>query len=223
MVICRKCKLEKVNNKKCKNCSSNYNKEYHSKNAERLRLRRREHYDNNRERELEKVKTRRKENPDLYKEFDKNQYQRRKEYQKEYNRIYRENNKEYFKNKRKSWKLGKENDPMYKLCNSIRCSILKSISGKYSKSLKTSEILGCSFEDLKVYLELKFETWMTWENRGKYNGEFNYGWDIDHITPISSAKSEEDIYKLNHYKNLQPLCSKVNRDIKKDKIIYEIK
>ena len=57
---------------------------------------------------------------------------------------------------------------------------------------------------------------MTWENRGLYNGEFNYGWDIDHIIPLSSAETEEDIIKLNHYTNLQPLCSKINRDIKKD-------
>lgn len=40
--------------------------------------------------------------------------------------------------------------------------------------------------------------------------------NIDHIIPLSSAKTEEDIIKLSHYSNLQPLCSKVNRDIKKD-------
>ena len=61
---------------------------------------------------------------------------------------------------------------------------------------------------------------MTWDNKGMYNGELNYGWDIDHIIPISSAKTEDDLYILNHYTNLQPLCSKVNRDIKKDR--YEI-
>lgn len=41
-----------------------------------------------------------------------------------------------------------------------------------------------------------------------------------HIIPISSATNEEELIKLNHYTNLQPLCSKVNRDIKKDKIEY---
>lgn len=39
---------------------------------------------------------------------------------------------------------------------------------------------------------------MTWENRGLYNGELNYGWDIDHIIPLSSVNSEEEIIKLNH-------------------------
>lgn len=61
---------------------------------------------------------------------------------------------------------------------------------------------------------------MTWDNKGLYNGELNYGWDIDHIIPLSSANSEDDLYRLNHFTNLQPLCSKVNRDIKKDR--YEI-
>ena len=60
---------------------------------------------------------------------------------------------------------------------------------------------------------------MTWENWGKYNGELNYGWDIDHIIPLSSAKTEDDIIRLNHYTNLQPLCSYTNRHIKRDKIL----
>ena len=57
---------------------------------------------------------------------------------------------------------------------------------------------------------------MTWENKGLYNGELNYGWDIDHIIPVSSGKTEDDMIKLNHYTNLQPLCSKINRDIKRN-------
>ena len=59
---------------------------------------------------------------------------------------------------------------------------------------------------------------MNWENYGLYNGELNYGWDIDHIIPNSSALTEDEFIKLNHYTNLQPLCSKVNRHIKRDKL-----
>ena len=55
---------------------------------------------------------------------------------------------------------------------------------------------------------------MSWNNYGLYNGELNYGWDIDHIMPLSSAKTQEDIIKLNHYSNLQPLCSYHNRWVK---------
>ena len=89
----------------------------------------------------------------------------------------------------------------------------------YTKKSKSCEILGCSFNELKTHLESKFEPWMNWDNRGLIkNGEFNIGWDIDHIIPLSSAKTEEEIIKLNHYTNLQPLCSMINRCIKKSKL-----
>lgn len=57
---------------------------------------------------------------------------------------------------------------------------------------------------------------MDWDNYGKYNGIECFGWDIDHVVPISNAITEEDIIRLNHFTNLQPLCSKINRDIKRD-------
>ena len=95
----------------------------------------------------------------------------------------------------------------------IRTSISRN---GFKKESRTFEILGCSFEEFKIYLESKFESWMDWNNKGKYNGQPNYVWDIDHIVPISTATTEVDVIKLNHYTNLQPLCSKVNRDIKRD-------
>jgi hypothetical protein len=57
---------------------------------------------------------------------------------------------------------------------------------------------------------------MSWENYGLYNGELNYGWDIDHIIPLSSTISEDEIIKLNHYTNLQPLDSYINRYVKRN-------
>jgi hypothetical protein len=62
---------------------------------------------------------------------------------------------------------------------------------------------------------------MTWENWGKYNGELYYGWDLDHIIPSSSAITENDILKLNHYTNFQPLDSLINRFVKKDRLDYK--
>jgi len=63
---------------------------------------------------------------------------------------------------------------------------------------------------------------MTWENKGLYNGELSYGWDIDHIIPLSSASTEEELIKLNHYTNLQPLCSYINRYIKMNIINWKV-
>jgi hypothetical protein len=87
----------------------------------------------------------------------------------------------------------------------------------FTKKSKTIDIVGCSFEEFKLYIESKFEPWMNWGNYGLYNGTFNCGWDIDHIIPMAKAISEEDVKKLNNYTNLQPLCSYINRNIKRDK------
>ena len=89
----------------------------------------------------------------------------------------------------------------------------------YSKKTKTHQILGCSFEEFRDHIEKQFEPWMNWGNHGKYNGQPNFGWDFDHIIPHSSAVTEEEVIKLNHYTNLQPLCSHINRDIKRDNIL----
>jgi hypothetical protein len=40
---------------------------------------------------------------------------------------------------------------------------------------------------------------MSWDNYG-----FR-GWHIDHIVPLSSAKTKDEAVSLNHYTNLQPL------------------
>jgi hypothetical protein len=90
----------------------------------------------------------------------------------------------------------------------------------YSKTTNPYEILGCSYEDFKTHIESKFESWMNWDNYGLCNNEFNYGWDIDHIIPCASAITEEELLKLNHYSNLQPLCSHINRNLKRDRLDF---
>ena len=150
----------------------------------------------------------------------KEHYQNNKESKLDYQREYQKNNKD----KRNSYLIERrQNDPLFKLITNVRNLIYNSFYyNGYSKNSKTEELLGCSFEELKQHLESKFEPWMNWDNRGLYNGELNYGWDIDHVIPLSSVNEEIDIIKLNHYTNLQPLCSKVNRDIKKDNLEYGV-
>lgn len=147
-------------------------------------------------------------------------YINNKEHVNEYSKNYRLNNLLELNLKRNNRRQNKYiNDVLYYLQENIRASINTSFSKKnYSKSSRTFEILGCSFEEFKIHLEKKFESWMTWDNKGLYNGELKYGWDIDHIIPLSSATTEEELIKLNHYTNLQPLCSYTNRVVKKDKI-----
>jgi hypothetical protein len=152
---------------------------------------------------------------------------------KEYSKKYRETNKEKLKKDKKLWylnnkdkvkeqvkkyqKLRKSNDPIFKLKANIR-TMLSNILAKrgFTKKSNTFDIVGCSYGEFILYIESKFENWMDWDNYGIYNGNERYGWDIDHIIPMSSAKTEDDVIRLNHFTNLQPLCSKINRDIKID-------
>jgi len=117
----------------------------------------------------------------------------------------------------------REKDPLYKLKGNISSLIRQSIKLKgYIKESRTHEILGCSYEHFKEYIESFFiedREWMNWENYGNpKDGIFepNKSWDIDHIIPLSSFNTEQELLELNHYTNLQPLCSYYNRFVKRN-------
>jgi hypothetical protein len=198
-IYCKKCNaLKTLNSKKDKEEIRIYNKEYRVKNSSKLKDYHLNYYLNN---------------SDIIK--DRTKSYSKTEKSKKYKKKYRLENKEKISEYNVTYRDIKKDDQIrHRISES-----LKSFGSK--KNNKTVDIVGCSIEDLKLYLESKFESCMTWENYGKYNGEFNYGWNIDHIIPLSSAKTEEELIRLNHYTNLQPLCSYVNRYIKKDNI-YEI-
>jgi hypothetical protein len=196
---------------------SNYNEKYQKENRLILKEKKRIYDEKNRKKRLEYLKEYNLKNKkrlnNLNKEWKKNNNEKIEKYKKE-NKTYFN---EYVKNRRLS-------DPLFKIKENIKSLIRQSIKrGGYSKKTKTQDILGCSFEEFKIHLEKQFEHWMNWENYGKYQKDtFNFGWDIDHITPNSSALTEEKIIELNHYYNLQPLCSKINRDVKKDSLFFYV-
>jgi hypothetical protein len=72
----------------------------------------------------------------------------------------------------------------------------------YTKKSRTYEILGCSFEEFKNYIDNQLSVGMSWDNHGE--------WHLDHKIPISFGKTEEEVIKLNHYTNFQPLWAYEN-------------
>ncbi len=127
-----------------------------------------------------------------------------------------------FKKRNKRYNDRLKTDVIFKIRHNLKVNLRKQFKSIGSKKKgKTIEILGCSITEFKLYLENRFDNWMNWDNYGLYNGENNFGWDIDHIIPISSAVTIDDLIKLNHYTNFQPLCSYINRDLKKDNLNYE--
>jgi len=174
----------------------NYKKEYNEKNKEVLSIKNKEYRESKKDILNENSRK-------WYRENSVSVNQRVKEYKKRVNYI----------------KTRKQNDPFFKLKHSIRNSIRMALLKRgYSKKSKTATILGCSFEDFKTLIVSKWEPWMTWENYGLYNGDLNYGWDLDHIIPLSRSKTEDEVLKHNHYSNFQPLCSYKNRVLKRDKL-----
>ena len=193
-------------------------KSYLSKNNNKMLKNKKKYYLKNKLNIAEKAKIYNQKNKGKNKKRIKNWYKNNKDRCKKNNKEWLNNNKDKQKIiKQRYIKKKKQTDPLFKLTENLRTMICNSLTRNgYTKKSKTQQILGCSYLDFKQHLETKFEPWMNWSNKGFYNGELDYGWDIDHIIPLSSAKTEEDIIRLNHYANLQPLCSYVNRVIKRD-------
>jgi hypothetical protein len=190
MKTCSKCKIEKeldeFNKNKsrndgldiyCKKCRSQSNKQYclDNKNYQK------NYYLNNKEKISERSK-----------QYNINH----KEEIKQYNI----NTKEYRNNRNKQYiKQHRQLNPLYRFLHNTRVLITSSFKRKgCKKNTKTELILGCTIEEFKIHIEKQFLYPMSLENHGLI-------WEIDHITPISSAKIEEDIITLNHYTNLRPL------------------
>ena len=114
-------------------------------------------------------------------------------------------------------KLKRETNDIYRLKVQIRNRINCSIARKgYKKTSRTQEILGCDYETFIRHLLQTFKD------------TYGYEWDriekvhIDHIIPLATAKTEEEVLKLNNYKNLQ-LLKELDNLHKSDKLNWSIK
>ncbi len=105
--------------------------------------------------------------------------------------------------------------------NVIRCSFNRVLKNESKKKSRTTDILDCTIEEFKSHIESQFLNWMTWDNYGNCDTtDYNCSWSLDHIIPLAYAKTEYEVFLLNHWSNFQPLCSKINRNEKRDKIPY---
>ena len=96
-------------------------------------------------------------------------------------------------------------DTSNRLADNLRSRLRKAIKNN-QKTGSAVDDLGCSIEELKIYLESQFQDNMSWDNYGLK------GWHIDHIIPLASfdLTIEEEFKKACHYTNLQPLWAKDN-------------
>lgn len=140
-----------------------------------------------------------------------------KEYTQERERAWRESHKEYLQNYRKEYrKNNKEkirakyndrikNDINFRLRQNLCKRIQRAIS-KNERTQHTMELLGCSIDEFRSYIQSLFQDGMTWDNYGKN------GWVIDHIIPCASFDlTDKEQQKICfNYKNMQPLWNTDN-------------
>lgn len=95
-------------------------------------------------------------------------------------------------------------NPLARLKHNIQTLVSASLRNKgYTKSSRTHQILGCDFKFFVQHIERQFAKGMTWEKIGT---EIH----IDHIVPLATAQSEQEVIALNHYTNLRPCWASEN-------------
>ncbi len=89
-------------------------------------------------------------------------------------------------------------DPAYRMFRSVLNRSGQVLMGR----ARPSKSVGCSKDTLSRHIEAQFTEGMTWERYGQ--------WEVDHITPLSAARSLNHLIELCHYSNLQPLWKRDN-------------
>lgn len=123
----------------------------------------------------------------------------------------KERNLDYYYNnkpKRREWvrkrqKERMETEPMFVMKRRLRNRLWYALKNKgWKKNSKLGDYIGCDYETLVKHLEAQFKDGMSWERQAEIH--------VDHIIPLDSAKTEEELLKLCHYTNLQPLWGREN-------------
>jgi hypothetical protein len=101
-----------------------------------------------------------------------------------------------------------DTDPAFRLVKCMRATMtraFKRLAAGRKKSC-TEQLLGCTFEQLRLHIQSQFKPGMAWNNYG-YRG-----WHVDHIKPLASFDlfDPEQQKAAFSYKNLQPLWGKEN-------------
>ena len=160
----------------CKSCMAEYDKKCYNDNKEKIATKQKEYYDDNKIKIIVRVK-----------EYQKNNKEKIIEYRKNNRSKINKQHKERMKT-----------DINFRLACNLRARLWSALNNNQKRGSAVQD-LGCSMEELKAYLELKFDQNMTWENYGK--------WHIDHIISLASfdLRDYEQVKKACHYTNLQPL------------------
>ena len=178
----KKLESDKKSYEKLKEKKLAQKKEYYLKKREEILLKRKEYAENNKEKISIKNKEYREANLERLKKHNR-------EYQKKYAKLLSSKRKQLV-----------NSTPLRKFKERIRLLTKGAFYRlKQDKRFNTHTILGADWEVVKEHFVSQFKDGMTWE--AFVAGEIH----VDHIQPLASAKSEEELIALCHYTNLQPL------------------
>lgn len=235
--VCSKCGIEKSISDfrfscgryrgECKKCEAIRTKLYVKNNPDIIKKISRKTYEKNKEKRHEKYI----ENRIKIKEYNKNYYQYHKDYYQNYAKVYRLEHRTQIENNQKKWEKNniekrrkyhkkdytrRRNNPILRLQGNLRNMINTSFRRKgLRKSMKLEKICCCSMQELVNHLISTYES----NYNEKWNWDFVKNVHIDHIKPLATAKTEEDVIELCHYKNLQLL--KAEDNLRKGSLIIE--
>jgi hypothetical protein len=210
--ICSKCKLELefscFSNHKtgkfglnsiCKKCKKEQDYTYRKANSEKIKQHKRAYHESNPEKAKERSRTWYELNSRKAKERASSWRAANPEKTKELIRAWRAANPERIKELARAWRKKEiKNNPVYAMKIRIRSLIYLALKNKdYTKESSAFEILGCDYQSFTSHIEAQFTNGMSWDVIERIH--------LDHKIPLASAKTEEDVLRLNHYSNLQPL------------------
>jgi hypothetical protein len=183
-----------------------YKREYYRINRERFRLDQKIRRANNAEAHRQSVRDWRKKNPDRWRaqgrKYSAKHRDRLRVEGRIKSRLKRQQNPEYFKGILKAYRERNRTNVSYQLLRILRNRFRNALRGKL-KAEKTSELIGCSIENLRIHLESQFESGMSWDNHGNGDGE----WNVDHVVPCAlfDMSSPDHQRRCFHFSNLQPM------------------
>lgn len=116
----------------------------------------------------------------------------------EYQKMLRDRGNEYIKRRYAE-------DPQFALAYKVRARVYQAVQkGGTSKTGRTEELIGCSFDFLRQHLERQFKGKMSWDSPSSFH--------IDHIVPLAAFNlTDPTQLKLAcNWQNLRPIQPKKN-------------
>lgn len=186
----------------CKKASDARNMKRPGKREDAI-IRARAHYQENREHHLALGKERRIKQGEARREMQRAWYAANKEQIRQKRKAQRDDVQRAKESAYSAARYGR--DPVYAMSKRLRSYIANSLAifGKTGVARPGAKIvLGCTFEEFKVHIEKQFLRGMAWSNRKD--------WHIDHIVPVASASTQDEVLALFHHSNLRPMWANEN-------------